>query len=376
MKKNLLMIAVLLNAAILFAQTSTPTVKIPQFYDVKNLKATSVKNQGATGTCWCFSTTSLVESEAMKKNSSEVELSEMFTVRNIYIEKAKNYILRGGKAQFGEGGLGHDEIRAVANYGAIPLSEYSGLLNGQKGYNHQKLFQQLQQYLDSVLKKQPIANDWMSGYVKILDDNLGAPPSEFVYQGKKYTPLTFAKDVLKFNANDYVSVTSFTHVPVYQPFILQVPDNFANGSFYNVPLDTMLNIIKYSINKGYTVAWDADVSNNGFRQMQGLALNLDQQTKYANDEINPDMQEASYTPATRQQLYENLTTQDDHLMHLTGVEKSKDGKTFFIVKNSWGKIGPFDGYIHVSEGYVAINTISIIVPKAALSKELMAKLKL
>jgi bleomycin hydrolase len=124
------------------------------------------------------------------------------------------------------------------------------------------------------------------------------------------------------------------------------------------------------------VAWDADVSNNGFRQMQGVAVNLEQQAKYSNDEINPDMQEASYNPAIRQQLYENLTTQDDHLMHLTGVEKSKDGKTFFIVKNSWGKIGPFDGYINVSEGYVAINTISIIVPKAALSKELVAKLKL
>jgi bleomycin hydrolase len=205
---------------------------------------------------------------------------------------------------------------------------------------------------------------------------LGAPPTEFTYEGKKYTPLTFAKEVVKFNPNDYISITSFTHVPVYQPFILQVPDNFANGSFYNVPLDTMLNVIKYSIAKGYSVAWDADVSNNGFRQMQGLALNLDQQQKYADSEISPDMQEAAYTPPVRQQLYENLTTQDDHLMHLTGLEKSKDGKTFFIVKNSWGKVGPFDGYINVSEAYVAINTISIIVPKAALSKELMAKLKL
>ena len=376
MKRNPLIIIVTLFAVTSFAQPTTTPVKLPQFFDVKNIKATSVKNQGMTGTCWCFSTTSLVESETIRQSNSQVDLSEMFTVRNIYIEKAKNYILRGGKAQFGEGGLGHDELRAVANYGAIPLSEYSGLLNGQKGYNHQKLFQQLQQYLDSILKKQPISNDWLNGYVKILDDNLGAPPTEFTYEGKKYTPLTFAKEVVKFNPNDYISITSFTHVPVYQPFILQVPDNFANGSFYNVPLDTMLNVIKYSIGKGYSVAWDADVSNNGFRQMQGLALNLDQQQKYADSEISPDMQEAAYTPAVRQQLYENLTTQDDHLMHLTGLEKSKDGKTFFIVKNSWGKVGPFEGYINVSEGYVAINTISIIVPKAALSKELIAKLKL
>src|SRR6266487_3170567 len=202
MKRIFFAFCFLFTATILFAQTSAP-LKAPQFFEVKTLKATSVKNQAMTGTCWCFSTTSLVESEEIRKDKKEIDLSEMFTVRNIYIEKAKNYILRGGKAQFGEGGLGHDEIRAVANYGAIPLSEYSGLLNGQKAYNHQKLFGQLQQYLDSILKKQPIANDWMNGYIKILDDNLGTPPAEFTYDGKKYEPVTFAKEVLKFNPNDY-----------------------------------------------------------------------------------------------------------------------------------------------------------------------------
>src|SRR5437773_11452185 len=145
-------------ATVLFAQTSV-SLKTPQFIDVKTLKTTSVKNQAMTGTCWCFATTSLVESEEIRKEKKEIDLSEMFTVRNMYVEKAKNYILRGGKAQFGEGGLGHDEIRAVANYGAIPLSEYTGLINGEKSYNHQKLFNQLDHYLDSILRKQPIAND-------------------------------------------------------------------------------------------------------------------------------------------------------------------------------------------------------------------------
>jgi bleomycin hydrolase len=364
-------------AMMLFGQTqTTQTFKVPEFYDVKTIKATPVKNQAMTGTCWCFSTTSLLESEEIRKDKREVDLSEMFTVRNIYIEKAKNYILRGGKAQFGEGGLGHDEIRAVATYGAIPESEYSGLLSGQKSYNHQKLFGQLQQYLDSILKKQPIAGDWLNGYTKILDDNLGPVPAEFTYDGKKYTPLSFAKDVLHFNANEYVSLTSFTHAPYYQSFILQVPDNFANGSFYNLPLNEMIQLVKDAVDKGYTVAWDADVSNKGFMQGSGLALNLDNTVTYAKDQLNPDMKEQPYDATIRQQLYENLTTQDDHLMHVTGVEKSKDGKTFFVVKNSWGKIGPFEGYINVSEGYFAINTISIVVPKAALSKELLAKLNI
>ena len=359
----------------LFAQTSAP-LQIPQFFDVKTLKATPVKNQAMTGTCWCFATTSLVESEEIRKEKKEIDLSEMFTVRNMYIEKAKNYVLRNGRAQFGEGGLGHDEIRAVGTYGAIPLSEYTGLTNGQKNYDHQKLFGELQQYLDSILRKKPISGDWLDGYIKILDGNLGAPPKEFSYGGKSYTPVSFAKEVLHFNPDDYVSLTSFTHQPYYRSFILQVPDNYANGSFYNLPLNELIEAVKYAIDKGYTVAWDTDVSNKGFMQEVGLALNLDNTTTYTKDKVNPDIREANYDAATRQQLYENLTTQDDHLMHITGVEKSKDGKIFFMVKNSWGEVGPFDGYINVSEAYFAINTLSIVVPKAALSKEIIEKLRL
>src|SRR6266536_5816251 len=151
MKKLFLVSGFLLNAIFLFAQTQTATtLQAPQFFDVKTLKATPVKNQGVTGTCWCFATTSLLESEEIRKDKTEINLSEMFTVRNIYIEKAKNYILRGGKAQFGEGGLGHDEIRAAALYGAVPEGEYTGLLNSEKSYNHQKLANELKNYVDSI----------------------------------------------------------------------------------------------------------------------------------------------------------------------------------------------------------------------------------
>jgi len=375
MKRITIACGFLCTTIVLFAQTSAP-LQVPQFFDVKTLKATPVKNQAMTGTCWCFATTSLVESEEIRKENRQVDLSEMFTVRNMYIEKAKNYILRNGRAQFGEGGLGHDELHAVATYGAVPLSEYSGLVNGEKNLDHQKLFGELQRYLDSVLRKKPISNNWLDGYVKILDENLGVPPKEFSYNGKTYTPVSFAKEVLRFNANDYVSLTSFTHEPFYQPFILQVPDNYANGSFYNLPLNELIEAVKYAIDKGYTVAWDTDVSNKGFMQETGLALNLDNNISYAKDQISPDMKEANSDATTRQQLYENLTTQDDHLMHITGVEKSKTGKTFFMVKNSWGLVGPFDGYVNVSEAYFAINTLSIVVPKAALSKEIIEKLKL
>src|SRR5262249_17617585 len=144
--------------------------------------------------------------------------------------------------------------------------------------------------------------------------------------GKKYTPMSFAQDVLHFNADDYISLTSFTHQPYYHPFILQVPDNFSNGSFYDLPLAELIEVVKEAVDKGYTVAWDADVSNKGFMQGVGLALNLNGSATYSKDQINADMTEAPYDATIRQQLYENLTTQDDHLMHITGVEKSKNGK--------------------------------------------------
>ena len=376
MKRILLLLPSTFIAGLLFAQMAQEAVTLsrPEFLDIKTVKATSVKNQAMTGTCWCFSTTSLVESDEIRKDKQEIDLSEMYTVRNIYIEKAKNYVLRQGHAQFGEGGLGHDMIRSTATYGAIPLSAYTGLVNGQTQYNHQELFGKLQSYLDSVLKKQPISSNWMDGYTKLLDQYLGTPPAEFTYNGKNYNPKSFAKEVLHFNADDYVSLTSFTDHPFYSSFILPVPDNFANGSFYNVPLNELTDVVKEAVNKGYSVSWDADVSNIGFRQMQGLALNLDPSVKYTKEMISTSTKEMPYDATIRQRLFENLTTQDDHLMHIVGTEKSKEGKTFFVVKNSWGKVGPFDGYINVSEAYFGINTISVVVPKAALPKDLLAKL--
>ncbi|MFT3908669.1 MAG: C1 family peptidase [Ferruginibacter sp.] len=350
----------------------------PDFTLLKNNAATPVKNQQSTGTCWAFSTTSLLESQLLKNNLGTFNLSEMFTVRNIYIEKAKNYVLRQGHAQFGEGGLGHDVIRAIANYGAMPDEAYSGLTAGQTKLDHQKMSKDLQEYLDGILKTngKPLADDWLAGYKKILDDNMGVAPENFTYNGKTYTAMSFAKEVMHFDPNDYVNLTSFTSQPYYQSFIVQVPDNFSNGAYYNLPLNEFIEAVKSALNSGYSLMWDADVSNNGFRQGKGLALYFDPASKIKNDSLTADMPEAQWNADIRQKLYEELVTQDDHLMHITGIEKSKGGKTFFLVKNSWGNAGPFGGYINVSESYFAINTISLVVPKASLSKALLEKLKI
>lgn len=374
MKKLLLLPLATLVATISFAQPAAP---LPGFTIQKTIAATPVKNQAMTGTCWCFSSTSLIESQCLKKNIGELDISEMFTVRNIYIEKAKNYLLRQGHTQFGEGGLGHDLVRAIATYGAVPEDVYSGLVSGQKMHNHQKLSGQLKDYLDETLKTVPVPANWLDEYIKILDKGLGTAPTDFEYKGKKYTPLSFAKEVLKFNADDYVNITSFTDHPYYQPFIIEVPDNFSNGAYYNLPLNEMISVVKDAVKSGYSVLWDADVSNDGFMQNRGVAIYPDPSAANNKKDVDAgNAVEAKWDAATRQQLYENLTTVDDHLMHITGLETSASGKPYFLVKNSWGDIGPEHGYINVSEAYFAINTISLIVPKDAMSKDLLAKLKI
>lgn len=342
---------------------------------LKNNATTPVKNQALTGTCWCFSTTSMIESECLHKGQGSLDLSEMFTVRNIYLEKADNYIHRQGYARFDEGGLGHDVLHAVATYGIIPESVYSGLKDGHTSHDHSELVVEMRTYLDSILKvKRPIPDNWREGFTAILDKYLGAPPAKFTWNGKTYTPQAFAREVIKFNPDDYISLTSFTHHPFYSSFIVEVPDNFSNGSYYNIPVNELISITKSAVLKGYTVLWDTDVSNRGWLVNKGYALRPAVDSLTRNPGIDPDLEEKKYTQEERQKLYEELITEDDHLMHITGIGKSKQGKEFFIVKNSYGSgSGPFDGYVRVSIPYFAINTITVIVPKAALDKPITPK---
>lgn len=373
MKKNALLTALFIASIFAWAQPSVdrPTELIP----VNRIEHTPIKDQSETGTCWSFSTTSLVESQTLKAKLGEFDLSEMFMVRNIYLEKARNYILRQGAAQFGPGGLGNDVINSMAKYGALPESVYSGLLLGETSHNHSELDKKLKSYLDGLLANRPIAADWMKGFQAILDDHLGKVPETFVYREKVYTPLTFASEVLRFRKEDYVFITSFSHHPFYEPFILEIPDNYGSESYFNIPLPEMMALVEQGLANGYSIMWDADVSNKNFRQNDGFAMNW-KENRSVFQPIDPNGEEDAFDQAIRQKLFENLTTQDDHLMHLVGLEKTNKGKKFFLVKNSWGEVGTFKGYIKVSEAYFAINTVSLVVPKDALPNSLKAKLGL
>jgi bleomycin hydrolase len=335
--------------------------------------ATPVKNQGATGTCWCFSMVGVVESECLRTNRGEFDLSEAYLVRHTYLDKARNYVRRQGFARFDEGGLGHDMLRAIKQYGAVPESAYPGLKPGQTRHDHSRLVKDLRGYLDGVLKQSPVPEGWEMGFIRLLDDALGVPPRQVEHAGRTYTPRQFAEEVLGFRADAYVHLTSFTHHPFDEPFILEVPDNFANGAFYNIPLDTLLSATRGALAAGYPVLWDADVSNPGWNQRRGYAQELQQKT----DAAQPDAPEKTVDQALRQRLFDAQITTDDHLMQITGTALSPAGKRYFVVKNSWGEsAGPFRGYIHVSEPYFALNTISLVIPKAALSEGLRQQLGL
>lgn len=367
---------IFLNALLLVSGIYAQPAPNSELISLKKIEHTPVKSQGNTGTCWSFSTVSLVESETIREDLGEIDLSEMFVVRNIYFEKARNYLLRQGKAQFGPGGLGNDVINAMDKYGAIPESVYSGLLLGEKAHDHNVLQQKLQTYLDGILKEGKIPPDWQVQFSAILDDHLGKAPETFSYREKTYTPKSFAHEVLKFKKQDYVFVTSFTHHPFYEKFVLEIPDNYGGESYYNIPLSEMMSLTEKAIEKGFSVMWDADVSNKNFKQQKiGYAM-MWKDPSAVNDPVNPDETEIPYSAEVRQTLFENLTTQDDHLMHIVGIEKSKLGKKFFLVKNSWGEVGPFKGYIKVSPAYFAINTVTLVVPKDALDAELKNKLGL
>ncbi len=334
-----------------------------KFTHTIDLESTPVKNQANTGTCWSYATSSFLESELLRMGKGKHDLSEMYVVRNIYKDKARNYLLRHGKANFSQGSLSHDLINIVRRGGLVPESVYSGLLEGETAHNHSEMEAGMKGFLDGVLKSKRLSRKWPVALNAILDVYMGAAPEKFKYEGKEYTPDSFA-DYLEVDPANYISLTSFTHHPFNTSFVLEIPDNYSNGSFQNVPLDELMNTIDKALRSGYTVAWDGDVSDKGFEAKEGIAVLPAKPGR--KDLFTAPAKEVVVTQALRQERFESFSTTDDHLMHIIGTAKDQKGTEYYIIKNSWGTISPFKGYLYMSKSYAAMKTVAIMVHKEVL----------
>ncbi len=344
------------------------------FSNVTEVACTEVKSQDRTGTCWSFATASFIESELIRMGKGYHDLSEMHVVRNIYKDKAMNYVLRQGKANFSQGSLSHDLMRSMDKHGIIPQSEYTGHLGSNTSYDHSEMEAVLKGMLDGVIKQKRISSTWKTAFDCVLDSYMGSSPENFSYNGKNYNPQSFSAE-LGINADDYVSITSFTHHPFYKPFILEIPDNYSNGSFYNVPLDQLEEIVDHALQNGYSIAWDGDVSESSFSSRDGIAVLPAEGGKDEGFKTKP-VKEISVNQKMRQEGFESFATTDDHLMHLVGSSKDQSGNIYYKIKNSWGEISDYKGYLYMSKAYVRMKTISIMVHKDAIPKNIAQRLEL
>lgn len=376
MKKfTICVILVFAFAKAVFAQQTTGQYL---FTDLINLEATPVISQGNTGTCWSFSTSSFLESEIKRISGKNVDLSEMYTVRTTYPLKAENYVMRQGKAQFSEGGLAHDVLHNVAKYGLVPTDAYTGLAPTENKHNHAEMVAVLEAMLNTYVENpgRTLSKKWKPAVNAVLDTYLGTPLATFTYEDKIYTPQEFAS-AMNIVPSDYISVTSFTHAPFYQSFILNIPDNFSNGSFYNVTLDEFIQSIDHALENGFTITLDCDVSELSFSSKQGVAV-IPEQTENAKLAVLGPEKEKTITQQYRQDEFENYNTTDDHLMHITGKATDQNGTIYYKVKNSWGTDTDrtaYDGYVYMSASYIRLKAISILMHKDGLPKSISKRIK-
>ncbi|MDD2413107.1 MAG: C1 family peptidase [Bacteroidales bacterium] len=361
-----------------------------------DLKATPVKDQYRAGTCWSYAGLALLESELIKTNRGEIDLSELYIVRMTYEEKAIKYVRMHGETNFGGGGAFHDVTNMIKKYGIVPEEIYTGLNYGTDNHVHGELDEVLKAYLDAIIKNKnrSLTTAWLPGFRAILDAYLGPVPEKFNYKGKEYTPQSYAKS-LGLNMDDYICISSYTHHPFYAPFIIEIPDNWAWEVVYNLPLNEMMQVIDYSLNNGYTIGWASDVSEKGFSFSNGVAIipetnikamdGLERakweklSTKDLQKELfsfSKQVPEMIITQENRQLAFDNYETTDDHGMQITGIAKDQFGTKYYLVKNSWNTNNPYDGYFHASETFVKYKTMSIMVNKKALPKEILKKLNL
>ena len=365
------------------------------FTTIKENPITSIKNQNRSSTCWSFSSVAFLESELLRQGKGEFDLSEMFIVHHTMEDRAVNYVRYHGDASFSPGGSFEDMVVCYEKYGMVPQDAMPGIMYGDSLPVHNELDAVAGAYVEAIGKGKfsKLTPVWKNGLRSIYDTYLGECPKEFNYNGKTYTPRTFADEVLKLNMNDYISLTSYTHHPFYTQFNVEVQDNWRNALSYNLPIEELMEVMDNAVRKGYTFAWGSDVSEQGFTR-DGIAvfpdaskgaeltgsdmahwLGLSAADKRKELTSKP-LPEVNVTQEMRQTAFDNWETTDDHGMLIYGLAKDQNGKEYFMVKNSWGEAGKYKGIWYASKAFVAYKTMNILVHKDAIPSNIAKKLGL
>ncbi len=353
------------------------------FNTIIDLEHTDVRNQASSGTCWSYSTNSFLESEMMRMGKQPIELAEIFSAHCVYLDKADAYVRMHGAVEWGDGGECHDVINMYAKYGAMPQEVYTGLQYGTTKNKFAEMQAMLKSMLDAVVKNPNghLTPSWKKAYMAALDSYLGAIPETFKYDGRTYTPKTFAAERVGIHPEDYVELSSFTTSPYYKKTVLMVPDNWAFERIYNVKMDDITDIVDNALNKGFTVAWATDVSEKYFSWKNGVAFVPEKDFEEMSDTEKKYMfdgpkDERVITPELRQKAFDNYETTDDHGMHIVGMAVDQNGKKYYKVKNSWGDKNDYKGYIYVSKAYVQYKTTAILLHKNGIPNRLREKLSI
>ncbi len=397
MKRTIILLTILAMAGInTNAQDKKPAdEQALRFTTIKENAITPVKNQNRSGTCWAYASMGYFESEILRKTGKTYDLSEMFVANKDYMDCAVYHVRMQGSSRFSEGGSVTDALEVARNYGLCPETAMAapGSLTGDSLANFTEFFSLLEPYVASVVKssEKKISPQWKQGMQGILDAYLGECPKSFVYEGKTYTPKTFAQS-LGLDFDDYISVTSFTHHPFHTRFAIEAPYKWRHSLSYNVPMDEMMRIIDDALEAGYTVAWGGDVSEDGFTRT-GIALACD--LKRVQDLTGSDaarwlrltsaekgsqlkklgagVPEITPTQERRQERFDSHEMTYDHVMLIYGTARDQNGREYYMVKNSWGQTGDHAGIWYMSKNYIADNTIYVVINKHALRQPLQAR---
>lgn len=388
MKKNLLIAGMFCSLSV-FAQddlikkvinNASLTSKF-NFKEVIDLENTSVKNQGSAGTCWSYSGNSFLESEMIRMGKQPVDLAEIYTARNVYLSKARNYILFNANLGLGDGGETHDVLNMLRKFGAMPQEAYTFEDYGKGALKSADFQDKFKAILDAYIKSEDPKKgiSWVNDINNYLDEKLGKLPSTFNYKGKQYTPQTFSKEVIGINPDDYVEFSSYKDSPYYEKMVLPVPDNWSYDQLYNVPMKELTDIIDNALEKGYTIAWSSDVSEPYFSWKNGVAHVPNMDLGNITDEqkkaiFNGPIQEKDVTEDLRLEGLYSLNTTDDHAMQIVGLAKDQNGKEYYKVKNSWGASNDYKGYLYVTKAFVQLKSTGILLNKGGVPKNIKNKL--